>query len=398
VLERIVFHIGMHKTGTTAIQVSLGKAYDSLLSRGILYPRAGRVGPGHAQVARDLMRTDAPAAELPSHLGILDEVRTAGPATLIVSSEDLLGVRSPRPVEWARHLCEELQPARVDVLGYVRPQWDQVESLYAAWVRTGRSWAPFDQVLETMMVDRRFDYLETFSSWRQAFGDRLELRPYGADVLVGGDAVTDFWSSVGLGTPTEPPRHANPRSGARTTEMLRLLRAFLADHHLDGLVQPAEPDPRAQQRAIQEMLRRARRRIEAAFADDRSFSPLTQEMVMRIAAHFAASNEQFVQTYFGGRHESLFSPPNEPREPSTWSLSDASEDERRFFAQLVGETLTELWSASAGAPGRAASPSSGARPAPRRHAPPEGEGRHLAPYLRRARGRLRHLLGPLRKG
>ena len=369
-LERIVFHIGMHKTGTTAIQVSLGKAYDSLLSRGILYPRAGRVGPGHAQVARDLLRTDAPAAELPSHLGILDEVRTAGPATLIVSSEDLLGVRSPRPVEWARHLCEELQPARVDVLGYVRPQWDQVESLYAASVRTGRSWAPFDQVLETMMVDRRFDYLETFSSWRQAFGDRLELRPYGADVLVGGDAVTDFWSSVGLGTPTEPPRHANPRSGARTTEMLRLLRAFLADHHLDMLVpQPAEPSPRRQQEAVQETLRRARRRIEAAFDDDRPFSPLTQEMLVRLAAHFAASNERLVETYLAGRHASLFSPPSEPREHSTWSLSDASEEERRFFAQLIGETLLELRPDRRGARG-----------------------------LRRARGRLGQLISLLRKG
>lgn len=397
-LERIVFHIGTHKTGTTAIQESLGKAYDSLLARGILYPRAGRAGPGHAQLARELLSTDVPPANVPSHLEILEEVRTVRPATLVVSSEQLLGVGSPRPVEWARHLCEEIQPAHVHVLGYVRPQWGWIESQYAVLVRTGRRWASFEHALEPMMADKRFDYLETFSPWRQAFGDRLELRPYGADLLLGGDAVTDFWKSVGIGAPTHPPRHANPRPGARTTEMLRLLRAFLADHHLDGLVQPAEPDPRAQQRAIQEMLRRARRRIEAAFADDRSFSPLTQEMVMRIAAHFAASNEQFVQTYFGGRHESLFSPPNEPREPSTWSLSDASEDERRFFAQLVGETLTELWSASAGARGRAASPSSGARPAPRRHAPPEGEGRHLAPYLRRARGRLRHLLGPLRKG
>lgn len=364
-LERVVFHIGMHKTGTTAIQVSLGKAYDSLLARGTLYPRAGREGPGHAHLARELLSTDGtPLEKVPSHLEMLEEIRTARPATLLVSSEGLLDV-SPRPAEWARRLCEELQPERVEVLGYVRPQWERIESQYAVRVRTGRGWEPFEQALARMVTQKRFDYLELFRPWREAFGDRLELRPFGADLLIGGDAVADFWSSVGLGAPPEPPDHANPRPGARTTEMLRLLRAFLADHHLDVLLpQPTEPNSRPQQRAVQETLRRARRRIEAAFAEDRPFSPLTHEMVIRLAAHFAPSNERLVQDYLAGRHESLFSPPNEPKVPSTWSLSDASEDERRFFAQLVGETMAELR--------------------------PDG--------LRRVRGRLGKLLNPLRSG
>ena len=329
-LERIVFHIGMHKTGTTAIQGSLSRAYDTLLARGILYPHAGRAGPGHAQLARELMNTNAPVDRAPSHLGLLEEVRRAHPATLVVSSEQLLRVGSSRPVEWARHLCEELQPARVDVLGYVRPQWERIESQYAVWVRTGRSWGTFEQAVERMLADKRFDYLETFEPWRQAFGESLELRPYGADMLLGGDAVTDFWDSAGFGAPPEPPQQDNVRPGARTTEMLRLLRAFFAHHRLDTLLpQPAGEPTRPRERAVQEMLRGARRRIEAAFADDRPFSPLTQEMVVSIAGHFAASNERLVQTYFAGRHESLFSPPSEPREPSTWSLSHASEDERR---------------------------------------------------------------------
>jgi hypothetical protein len=245
------------------------------------------------------------------------------------------------------------------------------------------------------MVNKRFDYLETFEPWRQAFGESLELRPYGAELLLGGDAVTDFWKSVGFGSPTGPSRHENPRPGARTTEMLRLLRAFLADHHLDGLVpRSAEPDPRPQQRAVQELLRRARRRIEAAFPDDRPFSPLTQQMVVRIAANFADSNERLVQTYFGARHQALFSPPNEPREPSTWSLSDASKEERRFFAQLVRETLAELGPESAEPPSRA----SGRPQPPHRRPSTEGGARPFTTYLRRARGRLRHLLAPLRHG
>ena len=392
-LERIVFHIGTHKTGTTAIQVSLGEAYEDLLARGILYPRAGRWGPGHALLAREILSTDAPPALAPSHLGILEEARAAQPATLLVSSEELLGVGSPRPVEWARELCEELQPARVHVLGYVRPQWERIESAYAMWIRTGRSWEPFESAVERMMVNKRFDYLETFEPWRQAFGESLELRPYGADLLLGADAVTDFWNAVGLGAPTEAPRQENARPGARTTEMLRLLRAFLADHRLDALIPvAADPHPRPQQRAVQELLRRARGRIEAAFPDDRPYSPLTQEMVARIAARYSDSNERLVQTYFAGRHEGLFSPPSEPRVPSTWTMSEASTEELSFFAQLVGETLAELGSRSAGtADGASAG-------APRRHPATEGEARPLTAYLRRAQGRLRQLVRPLRRG
>lgn len=398
VLERIVLHIGLHKTGTTSIQASLVDSYDALLGRGILYPRAGRAGVAHNWLAEELLITDTPISEVPSHVDIVEEALVARPEAIIISAEGLtvspdgLPVTSRRPVEWARRLSEELQPHRIEVLAYVRPQWEYVESAYAELVKLGLTWEPFDRYVERTTADDGLDYLEKFRPWRQAFGDQLEVRPYGPDLLLGGDAVADFWDAVGLEPPAQPRRHENPRTGARTTEMLRLLRAFLADHQLDALLPPpAKPHLRPQPRAVMAALGRGRRRIEAALPDDRPFSPLTPEMVADLAARFGASNERFVRTHLGGRHESAFSPPKEFKEASTWSLSAASEDERLFFAQLVRETLAKLRT----------EPGEGAQAVPRPHPPAKSGSRRAARpmrrRLRRGRGRLQRLLNRFRR-
>lgn len=341
-IDRLIIHIGTHKTGTTAIQGSLIDAGESLLERGILYPRAGRErGLGHAILARELDDTSGPPTETPSHLAVVEELQSTGASVLVISAERLSQARGNRPVAWARAACQQLAPREALIVGYVRPQWEYIESSYAQHVKDGTTWVPFEQDLERSLAERRFDYLSVFASWREAFGERLEVRPHSAGLLTGANAVDDFWQAAGLGSPPAArDRFANRRTGARTTEMLRALRALLADHRIDSLL-PVQP-----------VLRRARERIEAELADDLPFAPLTPELAARVAERFAASNEAFVRDYFGGRHASLFSPPTE-LEPSTWSLSEATDAELRLFAEIVEDALSQV---HGGAPERAADP------------------------------------------
>ena len=331
-IDRLVLHIGSHKTGSTAIQRSLADATDSLLARGILYPRAGRRGVGHAQLANELVNTNGPLMAIPSHLGLIEEVRASRPSTLLLSAEGFTNKGSARPAGWVRGLCEALEPQDLRIVGYVRPQWECLESTYADRVRVGIVWAPFAEWLEGALEgESDFDYIRRFAPWREEFAERLEIRLYAAPSLSGRDAVDDFWHAVGLGPPpTHRPHHENRiRSGARTTEMLRRLRAFLAEHHLDGLVR------------VRETLLGAYRRIQAEPIEDLPFSPLTSEDVTRIAKRFAPTNEEFVREYLRGvRGNPLSSPKRD--EPSTWSLSEASERERRLFAKLVEEALRQM--------------------------------------------------------
>jgi hypothetical protein len=74
-IDRIVLHIGTHKTGTTAIQSSLRKGSRSPLGRAFLYPEAGRArGVGHAAHVREGVKLDAPPAQVSSHRALLEEV------------------------------------------------------------------------------------------------------------------------------------------------------------------------------------------------------------------------------------------------------------------------------------------------------------------------------------
>jgi hypothetical protein len=170
--------------------------------------------------------------------------------------------------------------------------------------------------------------------------------------------------------------------------MLRLLRVFLDDHNLDGLLPPPlEPHSRPQRQAVGQALDRARQRIHAAFPEDEDFSVLTREIVDRVVARFSTSNAEFVRTYLGCRYEDLFSPPKYLSRVSTWSLREASEEERRFFAQLVAETLAELLPETPvpqRAPRARPNPSPSARWRNRPHAA-------LYRALRRQRGPLRLL-------
>jgi len=51
-------HIGIHKTGSTAIQHFLHHNHDALLNHGILYPKVGLHGTGHHEIAWAAMRRD----------------------------------------------------------------------------------------------------------------------------------------------------------------------------------------------------------------------------------------------------------------------------------------------------------------------------------------------------
>jgi hypothetical protein len=359
-VRRLIFHIGAHKTGTTAIQASLGEAAGRLLrEQSVLYPRAGRGSGaerwGHAQLARELLHTEAPIEELASHRDLLDEVASTRPAVTVLSSEDLSASPNHRPIRWASLLSEELASEDVRVVAYVRPQWEYIEASYAQRVRTGETWEPFEEYLDWVLTGGarwRFDYVERFGPWRAAFGERLEVRPYAISGVDDFDAVKDFWSAVGLGSSSgasrrsgvlasgrdrilaamegrlrRPPVPLNRRPGGRALEMLREIRALLHESALDEQV------------AVGRILEHARRRLEAELPDDTPFRALTPETVSRIAGHFARSNQAFIRDYLGAEQAELFKPPARPHRATRWSLDAASERERRLFDAVSGETL-----------------------------------------------------------
>ena len=129
--DGVLLHIGMHKTGTTALQTLLAARRDELARRGIAYPG---IRADHHLPARSLLQVDvgplgadkAPPPEVWSRLA--EEVRS-GAGRFVVSSEFL----SSASDEQAERSVADLGRGRVHVLLAVR---NSVESAVSTWQQT----------------------------------------------------------------------------------------------------------------------------------------------------------------------------------------------------------------------------------------------------------------------
>ena len=94
---RIVLHIGPHKTGTTSIQTHLAALLREPMAGGYWYPvPGGRLGPGHADLARACLKEARPVAELDR---VIATAQAAEVGTLVLSSEEFAHAF---PVRFAR--------------------------------------------------------------------------------------------------------------------------------------------------------------------------------------------------------------------------------------------------------------------------------------------------------
>ncbi|MGI0014491.1 MAG: hypothetical protein ACREBU_13775 [Nitrososphaera sp.] len=98
----VIFHVGLHKTGTTSFQAALTKAGDTLISGGILYPAPPSGGVFTAQHADiPLMLIQGRLNEVRAYFdGVLEQARTlSNPKieTILFSSEDFSSLYFDKP-------------------------------------------------------------------------------------------------------------------------------------------------------------------------------------------------------------------------------------------------------------------------------------------------------------
>ena len=196
--DAIVVHGGMHKTGSSAIQNTLQANRGALAEAGWLYPRAGlvdQVATGHRH--RTLMTEVRDNILHPSWRQLHAEL-DGWHGRVLISHENFF---SPQIDPLA---VAALMPDRpVYLLAYLRHPVDYVESCYREWVRRWK----YRHGIRTFYESRR-DYLDVEAlrdAWEATFGaDRVLLRPYERDRLVGGTVLSDFVATLGLDAPLAP--------------------------------------------------------------------------------------------------------------------------------------------------------------------------------------------------
>ena len=159
----IVLHIGVHKTGSTALQTALARARPELRSNGVLYPGS------------DIAHHSAAWAATGFSIGFGDEATTVRPRNWsrlvrqvgrhkgrVMISSEFFGRMKLKAV---RRVVDALGPDRVHVVFAVRPLADLLPSSWQQYLKTGFT-VGYEDWLHDVLDNRKPTTTKGF--WRRA--------------------------------------------------------------------------------------------------------------------------------------------------------------------------------------------------------------------------------------
>ncbi len=229
-MKKILFlHIGMGKTGTTALQHFFWSNRRVLEAQDIAYPAYGSVAEAHHLLSphvppflKDVWKFKTVAEWAP-------RLRRSPRSRILVSSE-LMAWALPMVVE--AFCAAALEHFDLRVVIYVRRQDEMIMADFNQLVKSGSQKRELDRVLERQI--RRFDYEKLIQPWAASAGnDNVIVRPYERQQFHGGDIRTDFaWHVFGLelsGKFRFSNHNANPRLSLSALEYKLHLNKLLRD-------------------------------------------------------------------------------------------------------------------------------------------------------------------------
>lgn len=273
---RIILHIGVYKTGTTAVQRFLTRHRAALAERGVLYPESFTKFDAHHPLAWSLglgHRDKDPSVRADEVVrAILQEADSAGADTVILSSEEFLNLEAAERLPKLKRLFDG---HAVEILIYLRRQDSLLLSTYGQHVRMYSirfSGTVSDFLLKHSNFLIRYNYWQTLQHWAKVFGsDAMRIRLYDQARFPEGNIVEDFADTLGIGLDGCDVRKVsgiNRNLSDLGLEVLRRLNAMPLDeathHRLIGLL---DESPLQGQGDYQLLSRRNRRELMGQFAN-----------------------------------------------------------------------------------------------------------------------------------
>jgi len=219
--RRLVLHIGVHRTGTTAIQRHLHRNRKALRAQGVHYAFDTE---NHTSLARELQGSDADADRLVDR--IVADADAAGQPVTVISGEDLCRI------PWVNRLARLREHFEVQVICYLRRQDGWLESWYNQHVRWPWELDSSTLTPDEFLADRRhyhwIRYDDLLMRWSEVFGDdALTVRVF-EEVVRAGSLTADLCRQIGIDPARLDPvdRPENASVSPRATEILRHLRLF----------------------------------------------------------------------------------------------------------------------------------------------------------------------------
>jgi len=236
----VTIHIGMNKTGTTALQKALFQNRSSLLRSGLLYPKTGlgsrSAGRGlHYRLSEAFREADGTGPDIVRAL--LTEIDNSGARHAIVSSEFFVELRD------VAQLAEAFRGRKVQILVYLRRHDHWVSSLFSQGVKSQAA-PPWGPSVEAFLRHIRrnlahyYVYSRLLERWADAFGkSAVSVRLYqGGDIVK--EVLEAFDIEPGLAAELSSPRDRINGSPSRRqlAAIDHVQRAQFPDHVRHALV------------------------------------------------------------------------------------------------------------------------------------------------------------------
>lgn len=220
-MDRLILHVGTHKTGTTALQQFFWMNRERLRARGVLYPEG--FGTHHATLAAAVGQGNPGPLQ-----GVLESREAAKAPTVLISSENFW--RQAEKLAFVRERARQ-----VTIVLYLRRQDHYVQSMYQENVKNPEKlgtktfaeyYADFCRH-DAKRIGRPLDWRLLVEGWVAAFGrENVVVRPYERGQFAGGSIFTDFLAAVGIpwdeGFELPPRDKENVGFSPEVVELIRL--------------------------------------------------------------------------------------------------------------------------------------------------------------------------------
>jgi hypothetical protein len=203
----LYLHIGVHKTGTSALQEFFSLNESSLKNDRIYYPLFGRNAEGaHHNLLMPVnpnMKSKCDIFAFNLNMKFLKS-ECSGREKILLSSETLCKIKDIAVLNRLSELAET-----VKVIIYIRRTDDYLESAYSQVVKD-----EYTGTIKDFINDRTIDYKEICKRWASKFGaENIVVRVYEKGQFSGGSIFCDFMTRLGVqdtSTYTLPDSGTNP--------------------------------------------------------------------------------------------------------------------------------------------------------------------------------------------
>ncbi len=325
-MRHCILHIGGHKTGSSAIQQIFMEFGEELERNGVLYPLRGTTTGTQRNLYYELTGSKHFDPEQPTWTWLEETIKASPCDVVVLSSEvfSLLPRYSRIPKKIARFFRK--LDFSVQVVAYVRPQHELVNSMYAQRLRLLNSDLRFAKWVPRELSHRIYDYHTLLAPWDRSGNFFLTVLPYNQTVKDQG-AVINLVDACGLRERLAATIVAHRKDRRNLTPGPKTVEAYRRLAMGGG------------RRKYRKHLRELRNFVSAEGLkrgwNDEPFQGVSERMRRRIAHRFAKENEALATLYFSERWNRVFS--EELRAPLL-----VNEFDRRRMSKADEQEIVEL--------------------------------------------------------